>query len=85
MGITRNPLGRSIFVTGVFGVIATSVGTGACFVDEIPACPGQCFEYTVEYEYPLPCNNAMGEDYGIPFTGSAPRAIASNFEVFSIA
>jgi hypothetical protein len=48
MSIKRIAIGRIVFIIGVF-VIATTAGSGACIVDEIPACPGQCFEYTVEY------------------------------------
>jgi hypothetical protein len=72
MSITRITLGRVIFVTGVSGIIVASVGSGACIVDEIPTCPGQCFEYTVEYEIPTQCGTAMGVDIDIPFTGSDP-------------
>jgi hypothetical protein len=72
MTTMRIALTYSIFVTGVFGVIVAGVGNGACVVAEIPACPGQCFEYTVEYEQPLPCQDASVQDYLIPFNGNDP-------------
>ena len=72
VSLTRIVLGRIIFVTGVSGVIVASIGSSACIVDELPACPGQCFEYTVEYGVPLPCQSAMLEDIDIPFTGTDP-------------
>ena len=53
-------------------ILSASVGSGACIVDEIPACPGQCFEYTVEYEIPTKCQTAGLEDIAIPFTGTNP-------------
>ena len=53
-------------------ILSASVGSGACIVDEIPACPGQCFEYTVEYELPTKCQTATLEDFDIPFTGTDP-------------
>jgi hypothetical protein len=76
MGISRFAVARFVVAAGV---IAASVGSGACIVNEIPACPGQCFEYTVEYEGPLPCNTVMGDDYEIPFTGSAPDGYHGRF------
>jgi len=71
MSIKPIAIGRLVFIIGVFG-IATTAGSGACIVDEIPACPGQCFEYTVEYELPKRCQNDMAYGYDIPFTGTAP-------------
>jgi hypothetical protein len=65
MDISRSTVGR-------FVLVAASVVNGACFVDEIPACPGQCFEYTVEYELPTECMTDMGVNIDIPFTGSNP-------------
>lgn len=53
-------------------IFSASIGSGACIVDEIPACPGQCFEYTVEYEIPTKCQTATLEDIAIPFTGTDP-------------
>jgi hypothetical protein len=78
MNIRPVGVGRVIVFTGVLGVIAASVGSGACVVDEIPACPGQCFEYTVEYEVPERCQNDAG-DYDIPFTGTAPDGYRGRF------
>lgn len=72
MSITRDPFRRAVLVMGTFGVIAASVSSGACVVDEIPTCPGQCFEYTVEYEVPKQCKTAMFDGIDIPLTGSAP-------------
>lgn len=40
----------------------------ACDIDDIPACPGRCFEYTVEYELPIKCLGAGGLTIDIPFT-----------------
>lgn len=71
MGITHSMIGRSLVATLVYGIIAACVGSSACFVDE-PACPGQCFEYTVEYDDPKACLTAMFEGIDISFTGSAP-------------
>jgi len=52
-------------------IIAIITGV-ACDDADIPACPGQCFEYTVEYANEDYCTNGMGYDYTISFTGSAP-------------
>jgi hypothetical protein len=59
-------------IAGVLVATLAGIGSGACVVDEIPACPGQCFEYTVEYEIPTSCGNAVGDDFDIPFTGTNP-------------
>ena len=61
--IYRRAVSRWV-VTGA--VMAALAGSG-CDVDEIPACPGQCFEYTVEYEVPKQCNTG-GITIDIPFT-----------------
>jgi hypothetical protein len=79
MDISRIAVKRFVLVAGVFVVISASVGSGACVVGEIPACPGQCFEYTVEYDLPTQCQSNMGVNYDIPFTGSTPDGYHGRF------
>jgi len=64
----ETPSRHSIVVAAVVGIVATGFGGGGCDVDEIPACPGQCFEYTVEYELPKQCKTAA-VNIEVPFTG----------------
>ena len=71
MAMTKHATERSRIITAL-GVIAAGVGSGSCIVDEVPACPGQCFEYTVDREIPTKCQDDAGVDYAIAFTGSDP-------------
>lgn len=71
MPTSRVAVGRFALVAGVV-IFSVGTGSGACFVDDLPACPGQCFEYTVAYELPAECLTDMGWNIDIPFNGSAP-------------
>lgn len=66
-------LDRAPFVVGAVGLVVAWLGTGACVFDDIPACPGQCFEHTVESEIQSQCRNDMGVGYDIAFTGTDPE------------
>lgn len=79
MSIKSVAVVRVIFVVRILGVTAASMASSACVVDEIPACPGQCFEYTVEYELPKKCQDDASGAYDIPFTGTAPDGYRGRF------
>lgn len=53
-------------------LVAVAVLAGACPSNDIPACPGRCFEFTVQHEVPTKCLTMGGGDIDIPFNGSDP-------------
>ena len=53
-------------------VVVVAAGLGACDSEELPACPGQCFEYTVEHDVPTLCLKDNAVQMAIPFTGTDP-------------
>lgn len=61
----------------LLGALAMSIPS-ACAPD-VPECPGQCFEYTVEYPSPLDCQGDMGVLYAISFTGTEPDGYRGRF------
>lgn len=67
MSLSRYVLGRLVFTTGTCGLIFAGVSNGACVVEDIPACPGRCFEFTVELMSPRDCTDNNGVNFGIPF------------------
>lgn len=60
------------------GVLSKTLGIGvlglgtsiACDLDDVPSCPGQCFEFTLERGAPIPCNDGGGVPRDISFTGN---------------
>lgn len=69
MATSRDAVGRFSLIAGIV-ILSASTGSGACFVDDIPACPGQCFDYTVQYPIPTQCLNDMGQGIDVPFNGN---------------
>ena len=65
--IDRRTMARLVPSSGLLGVIGIGAVSGACVVDEIPACPGRCFEFTVAHEIPVPCLTEDGYGIDIPF------------------
>ena len=51
------------------GLLALGICT-ACVFDEVPSCPGQCFDFTLERGSPIPCHDAGGAPHDISFTGT---------------
>lgn len=54
-----------------FGVLVLGTST-ACPFEDVPPCPGQCFDYTLERASPIWCSNEEGASYPIAFTGNDP-------------
>jgi len=73
--ILRARLARIVCSTGV--VVASPI-IGACPIDDIP-CPGQCFEYTVEYDTPKECIDGEGEYLLISFNATTPDGYHGRF------
>lgn len=72
MSTTPIALGRLGSVLGTFAVIVVGLSSGACVKDDIPACPGQCFEYTVEFADEQQCTDGFAQTLTISFTGTDP-------------
>jgi len=62
-GVLVRALGASIILVGL---------GGACPLDQIPPCPGQCFGFTLELTEPVPCQDGENTPYPIAFTGHDP-------------
>jgi hypothetical protein len=60
-------------------VAAGFVLVGACDADELPACPGQCFAYTIERTTPAKCLDSDGADLTISFTSTNPNGYRGRF------
>jgi hypothetical protein len=63
----RSVVGKPLCI-GAF-VIGTST---ACPFDDVPPCPGQCFDFTLERSSMIPCSDGGGAQYPIAFTGHDP-------------
>jgi hypothetical protein len=57
-------------------VLCTSV---ACDVDELPPCPGQCFDFTLERSTPSSCTDEDFFEYDIAFNGTDPDGYRGRF------
>jgi hypothetical protein len=66
MSLAPRVRGRVVLLCAILGAITVEIGSSGCDVD-IPACPGQCFAYTVEYDLPRQCQT-IGGNIDIPFT-----------------
>jgi hypothetical protein len=54
-----------------FGLGVFLLGTGtACPMDELPPCPGQCFDYTLERSVPIACYDDEANPFPIAFTNT---------------
>lgn len=52
--------------------IVLAAASGACDPEEVPACPGQCFEHTLVRDQPGQCQDDDGVKFTISFTGNDP-------------
>jgi hypothetical protein len=57
---------------GTLGAGIIFVGTGSACDVEIPPCPGQCVDFTLELPAPVPCRDEESTEYPISFTGTNP-------------
>jgi hypothetical protein len=63
-------------VAAVFVLVGLN---GACDADELPACPGQCFAYTIERAAPAKCLDDETTNYEISFTNTNPNGYHGRF------
>ena len=72
MDIMQATFVRAARLAGALGTSIVGISSGACDIDDTPACPGQCFAYTVEYVSPKRCLDGAGGFLKISFTGTDP-------------
>lgn len=66
-----NPIVRMVLSRTVVAPTMLAGMGGACIVDEVPPCPGQCFAFTLEVPEPVACQDAGAYTYFIAFTDHA--------------